>query len=86
MKHTRMLKLAVKPQGMQEKGKDLKGKEKRKKGMQEGRTDFPFPSLSHILSCATPTLSLTIFPKINVDLACRPVKMMHFQVAFIREL
>jgi len=58
-----MLKLAVKPQGMQEKGKDWKGKEKRKKGMQEGRADFPLPSLSHILSCATPTLSLTIFPK-----------------------
>ena len=54
--------------------------------MQEGRADFPLPSLSHILSRATPTLSLTIFPKINVDLACRPVKMMHFQVAFIREL
>ena len=78
-----MLKLAVKPQGMQEKGKDLKGKEKRKKRMQEGRADLI--TLAYSFVCHSHTLTDNI-PQNNVDLACRPVKMMHFQVAFIREL
>ena len=58
MKHTRMLKLAVKPQGMQEKGKDLKGKEKHKKEYTGGKGWFSSSiTLAYSFVCHSHTLT-----------------------------